>query len=71
MEKLQDKKVCSKCGKKLDIFDLQQNFTIHTKIGYGSIYDGDSVHYQLCCDCFDEAVEECKVFPIIEEGEGL
>ena len=66
---MQDKKVCNRCGKELDVYDLQQNFTIHTKIGYGSIYDGDTVYYQLCCDCFDRAAEECAVFPIIEEDE--
>ena len=63
---MQEKKVCNKCGKELDIFDLQQDFTIHRQIEYGSIYDGCGVHYQLCCDCFDEAVEECKVSPIRE-----
>lgn len=66
---MQEKKVCNRCGKELDFFDLQQDFTIHKTIGYGSIYDGDSVHYQLCCDCFDKTAEECAVFPIIEEGE--
>lgn len=65
---MQDKKVCNRCGKELDFLDLQQNFTIHTRIGYGSIYDGDTVHCQLCCDCFDDFVGECEVSPIIEEG---
>jgi len=50
------------------MWDLQQDFTIHTKVGYGSIHDMDTVHYQLCCDCFDKAVEESRVSPIIEEG---
>lgn len=63
---LQDKKVCNHCGRELDVFDLQQDFTIHKKIQYGSSYDGCQVHYQLCCDCFDKAVEQCKVNPIKE-----
>lgn len=36
------------------------------KIEYGSIFDGDIVDMQLCCDCFDDLVNECKVSPIIE-----
>lgn len=64
-----EKKLCNHCGKELDVFDLQQGFTIHKDIGYGSIYDGDSVHYQICCECFDKIVKECVVFPIIEGGE--
>jgi len=65
---LQGNRVCNRCGKELDMWDLQQDFTIHTKVGYGSIHDMDTVHYQLCCDCFDKAVEESRVSPIIEEG---
>lgn len=63
---MQNKKICNRCGRELDFFDLQQDFTIHKKIQYGSSYDGCQVHYQLCCDCFDKAVEECKVNPIKE-----
>lgn len=63
---LQDNKVCNQCGKELDFWDIQENFTIHSQIGYGSIHDGDDVHLQLCCDCFDKLVEDCKVNPIME-----
>lgn len=64
---MQDKKICNYCGKELDLFDQQQDFIIHTQIGYGSIHDGDRVHCQLCCDCFDKLVGECKISPIVEE----
>lgn len=67
---MQDKKVCNHCGRELDVFDLQQDFTIHKKIQYGSSYDGCRVHFQLCCDCFDKAVEQCKVNPIEEAEDG-
>lgn len=63
---MQEKKVCNVCGRELDFFDLQQDFTIHRKIEYGSIFDGDIVDMQLCCDCFDDLVNECKVSPITE-----
>ena len=61
---MQEKTVCNCCGKELDIFDLQQNFVIHKRVQYGSVYDGCDVDYHLCCDCFDRAVEACRVSPI-------
>ena len=57
-------KVCNMCGKELDFFDLQQDFTIHKQVCYGSIHDGDHVNLKLCCECFDRAVADCKVSPI-------
>lgn len=61
-------KFCSRCGKELDFFDIQQEFCIHKKVGYGSVYDGCTVNYRLCCDCFDELIGQCKFSPI-EEGD--
>lgn len=62
-----DFEVCNCCGKKLDVFDRQERFYIHKfQIGYGSVHDGNGVHLQLCCECFDKLVEQCKVNPIIE-----
>lgn len=61
--------ICNHCGKELDFFDLQNDFSIHKRIGYGSVHDGDDVHMLLCSDCFDKLVEECEVSPI-EEMDG-
>lgn len=61
--------MCSKCGQILDMYDIQQDFTIHKRVGYGSIYDGDTVDLHLCCRCFDNLVRECLVYPI-HEGAG-
>lgn len=61
--------VCNKCGKKLDLFDRQQRFSIHTKIQYGSVYDGSDVSLNLCCDCFDALINSCKVSPIRSGGD--
>ena len=58
--------ICNHCGKELDFFDLQNDFSIHRRIGYGSIHDGDDVHMYLCSECFDNLVSECKVSPIEE-----
>lgn len=65
---MQDGKVCNRCGKELDFWDIQEDFTIHKHVGYGSIYDGEVVKLQFCGDCFDEIVAECKVSPIEEVG---
>lgn len=62
-------RVCNLCGKELDIFDTQENFTIHKRIGYGSVHDGEQVHLRLCCDCFDRLVDECVVSPVKGEFE--
>lgn len=64
---MSDKPVCNYCGEELDLFDRQENFSIHKdQIGYGSAFDGDGVHLRLCCKCFDEIVSNCKVSPIME-----
>ncbi len=57
-------KKCSKCGKEFDMWDLQENFSIHKQIGYGSLYDGEYLKLDLCCKCMDELIDACKVSPI-------
>ena len=58
--------VCNHCGKELDFFDRQEDFSIHKQIGYGSAHDGDIVCMRLCCDCFDKLIDECCISPIEE-----
>lgn len=65
---MQDGKVCNRCGRELDFWDVQEDFTIHRHIGYGSVHDGDIVNLHLCCGCFDKIVDECKVSPVEEVG---
>ncbi len=62
-----EKRVCNYCGKELDFFDQQEEFSIHKKVGYGSEYDGLTVNLQLCCECFDKLVQACRVSPISED----
>lgn len=57
--------VCNICGGKLDFFDRQEDYTIHKNIGYGSIYDGETVDLHICCSCFDKIVSECKISPVL------
>lgn len=59
-----DKKVCNRCGKELDFFDCQEDYSIHKHVGYGSKLDYCIVDLQLCCECFDRLVEECVISPV-------
>lgn len=54
---------CNKCGKQLDILDLQQGFHIENRLGYGSKYDDDNLELDLCCKCMDELIDSCKIHP--------
>lgn len=55
--------LCNMCAKELDKFDLLQDISIHKKIGYGSIYDGEELTLRICCSCFDKLIERCKINP--------
>lgn len=57
---------CNKCGKKFDMWDIQEDFSIRRTIGYGSRYDGDKLNINLCCDCMDGLIEECVISPTQE-----
>lgn len=57
--------VCNRCGKSLDIWDRQEDFTIFKNLGYGTVYDGETLDLHLCCDCIEKIIDECKVSPII------
>lgn len=56
---------CNLCGKEMDFWDIQEEFSIQSfNIGYGSKHDGDALELDLCCDCMDELIDRCKINPI-------
>lgn len=59
---------CNKCGKKMDMWDIQENFSIQRNLGYGSKYDGDDLDLDLCCDCMDKLIESCMISPVTDRG---
>lgn len=63
-------KKCNICGKELDFWDMQEDFSFERSIGYGSIHDGSKVSIKLCCDCFDKILDSilliCEINPIEE-----
>lgn len=60
------KKICNMCGKEMDLFDAQENFSLRREIGYGSRYDGEILELNLCCDCMDRIIEQCKIRPVFD-----
>lgn len=48
---------CNKCGKEMDIWDRQENFSINGICGYGTKYDGSKIQLNLCCDCMEELID--------------
>lgn len=59
---------CNKCGSGIDKANERDCFSISSRIGYGSKYDGDSLELDLCYDCLDEILQiiipKCKHNPI-------
>lgn len=65
----QQGKCCNFCGKELDLFDIQADFSIRKNpVGYGSVHDLESVDLRLCCGCFDLIVNTCMISPITSDG---
>lgn len=53
--------LCTMCGKKLDMWDEQENFSFSSHIGYGSKYDTTIIDIRLCCDCFDKIIDNIAI----------
>lgn len=65
------KRVCNMCGKDFDMWDEQEDFSIHRHVGYGSGFDGSLINLDLCCDCFDKLMNDyivpnSKISPVEE-----
>jgi len=55
---------CNKCGREMDEFDIQEELSIQSRLGYGSRHDGDMLQLDLCCECMDELIDSCKISPL-------
>lgn len=60
------KTICNLCGKNFDFLDEQENFSIYTRIGYGSKYDDEQLKLDLCCECMDNLIDLCVISPVSE-----
>ena len=52
---------CTKCGKGLDMFDIQEKLVLQGEI------NNQKHHTQLCCDCLDDIIKNCKKPPLIKD----
>lgn len=60
-------RICNMCGKHLDVYDVNNDFTIaKKKIGYGSFYEGESTELRLCNKCFDNIAAGCEIPPFLD-----
>ena len=59
---------CNICGSKMDFWDIQEDYTIHTTAGYGSKYDEEEIELHICCDCMDKIIDQCKITPIANQA---
>lgn len=57
--------ICNVCGKGFDIFDTQEDFSIHRMLGYGTKYDGDRLDLKICCSCMEKIIDMCKETPVV------
>jgi hypothetical protein len=60
---------CNMCGRELSYIDINCNpFHLLYDVGYGSIYDMDTVDCKLCCSCQDNLIKylkkKCVVNPV-------
>lgn len=64
---------CNICGREFDVFDSQENFSINKCLGYGTKHDGDYLNLNICCECMDKIIDNCKISPTneTEYDEGL
>ena len=56
---------CNKCGNKFSDWDNSEDFKIHSRLGYGTKYDGCYLELDLCCKCMEELIESCTISPIV------
>lgn len=62
-----EERKCNKCGSVLDVFDMQEDFSIHKEfLGYGTKYDTGKLDITLCCSCMDKLIDSCCVSPVEE-----
>lgn len=65
-------KICNMCKKEFDYWDLNEAFAFDHHAGYGSKFDGERIHIDFCCECFDKVMEVivpmCQVDPIVRSA---
>lgn len=65
------KRRCNFCGANFSPEDEELNFGLDMILPYGSEHDMAHLRLDLCCKCFDIAMDEyiipnCKINPLVE-----
>lgn len=58
---------CNVCGSDLDIWDIQENFGISRRLGYGTKYDGERLQMRICCSCMEKLIDVCRISPVFDD----
>lgn len=61
---IQSKIFCNICGKEFDMWDTQEDYSIHKRCGYGTEYDGETLELDICCECMERLIDSCRLSPI-------
>ena len=65
------KTLCNVCGQPFTDFDENAHIGLHTRIGYGSKHDGETIDVDICCSCLDKLMDKysdkCAINPIHEK----
>ena len=59
--KMKKKEKCTMCGKKFELHDKFSNLHFEKQVGYGSIHDGQTLKFNLCCKCFDRLTDVLNI----------
>lgn len=68
---MSSQKRCNMCGKPLDFWDKQEDFSLERHFGYGTIYDTEYLNLHLCCQCMERIIGECVINPVSEHIESV
>ena len=60
--------ICNMCGKEFDRYDLEQGIGLGGRLKYGSVHDGRRYALDLCCDCFDNILDQCVISPLEDDS---
>ena len=62
---------CNVCGKEFNEFDKNSAISLYATAFFGSKYDGKHIKADICLDCFDRFVDECKINPIMRNSDDI
>ena len=63
---------CNCCGSEINNTQRPYGIGVHTRIGYGSKFDGQEIDLDLCSDCLDKIMnymnKKFKYSPVLKNN---